>query len=659
LFDSTRCASAYEFVEKNIGLIDWLLNVDRLTVEQVKICCELPVGTPTVRKALSKCNISKRNDHPAFVQRVVVAYTVDNLTFTKVQEKFGIGAHTTEQILSPSRRPTGRTRAVDVIPDRATVKGWLKAGKSCADVGQITSLSHAAIQHRLRQLGISRYSIAGVFEEELRQLYCIDRLMCSEIAELLGNVTYIAINLALQQCGITRPDEDTKYSKEQYNIKRFGVPYHAQLPHRREISRNTPTDALTIRVPALLDATLLAEMMTGNSLAGVSKQLGVSDLTVAKYCDMYGIEYRTKVERETELKSGSYQKYLKLILLPDTRGHTHEIVSPQDWVGINTKINIRCATHGLFHPTFNNYRLFNVGCIKCQGGTSKPEKELFAYIQSLCPTSVPNDRVVLNRKELDVLCVDKKAAFELNGVYWHSSNVPRDTHNATRHVQKTEACSSAGLKLFHIWDAEWTDAANNLKWKSVIANSLGHSIKIFGRHTTITTVDKRTADEFFDKNHLQGKCVGNVVNVALLNCGELVSVMSFGRSRYDKSVQWELLRSCTILHHTVVGGMSKMFKHFVQEHQPTSVVSYANRRWSDGKVYAKMGFGYCGATAPNYWYTKDCITLESRLKYQKHKLRALFPDCPVTMTEEEIMFANKYSKIYDSGQLKFVWPPHS
>lgn len=657
LFDPARYTSTYEFVEKNVGLIDWLLNVDRLTVDQVKIRCQLPATVSTIRKAMGRSHITKRNNHPVFVQRVVSAYVVDNLTLAQVQQHFVIGPAAAKQILLQLRQ-TDRAIAITAIPDRATVKRWLKAGKTYADIAQMTSLPPATIQHRLRQLEISRYSIAGVFEDELRQLYCIDKLMCSEIAKILGNVTYTAVNLALQECQITRPVEDSRYSKEQYNLKRFGVLYPTQLPHRREISRSTPTEALIARVPTLLNAALLAEMLVDNTLLDVSKQLGVSDHTVAKYCDMHGIQYQTKTERETELKNGSYQKYLELALLPDIRGYAHEIVPPLDWAGVNTKINIRCQTHGLFHPTFNNYRLFNVGCIKCQGGTSKPEKELFEYVKSLYPTAVPNDRVVLNRKELDVLCYDKKVAFELNGVYWHSSNVPHDKHNATRHLQKTDGCNTAGLKLFHIWDAEWIDTTNNLKWKSVIANSLGHSDKIFGRHTTITTVGKRVADKFFDKNHLQGKCVGNTVNVALLHNGEMVSVMSFGRSRYDKSMQWELLRSCTILHHTVVGGMSKMFKYFVQEYHPTSVVSYANRRWSNGNVYTKMGFSYCGTTAPNYWYTKDCITMESRLKYQKHKLRVLFPDCPITMTEEEIMFANKYLKIYDSGQLKFVWTPH-
>ena len=129
--------------------------------------------------------------------------------------------------------------------------------------------------------------------------------------------------------------------------------------------------------------------------------------------------------------------------------------------------------------------------------------------------------------------------------------------------------------------------------------------------------------------------------------------MTFSKCRFDKKHEWELLRFCNKLGYHVPGGASKLLKYFERNYNPKSLVSYADRRWSQGKVYEKLGFTFSHASAPNYWYWKDRYLLESRVKYQKHKLKTILEKFDETKTEVENMQDNGYNRIFDCGNLVY------
>ena len=128
--------------------------------------------------------------------------------------------------------------------------------------------------------------------------------------------------------------------------------------------------------------------------------------------------------------------------------------------------------------------------------------------------------------------------------------------------------------------------------------------------------------------------------------------MTFGKCRFDKKHEWEMLRFCSKLGYHVVGGAGKLLKHFEKTYQPKSLVSYADRRWSQGKLYKALGFKLNHASGPNYWYFKN-LKLESRIKYQKYKLKDILEVFDESKTEVENMIANGYHMIYDCGNLVF------
>lgn len=58
-------------------------------------------------------------------------------------------------------------------------------------------------------------------------------------------------------------------------------------------------------------------------------------------------------------------------------------------------------------------------------------------------------------------------------------------------------------------------------------------------------------------------------------------------------------------------------------------------------------------TPPNYFYFKG-LNLESRVKYQKHKLKKLLKQFDDTKTETSNMFQNNFRKIFDAGNKTYI-----
>ena len=168
--------------------------------------------------------------------------------------------------------------------------------------------------------------------------------------------------------------------------------------------------------------------------------------------------------------------------------------------------------------------------------------------------------------------------------------------------------------------------------------------------------DNKLVRSFLDENHIQG-FVGSKIKIGLFYENELVSLMTFGDRRVamgKKSTnigEFELLRFCNKLNTNVVGGASKLFKYFIKTYNPVEITTYADRSFSQGKLYETLGFKLLGKTEPNYYYVVDGIR-KHRFNYRKDKLikEGFDPD----KTEHQIMLERKIYRIYNSGNLKFI-----
>ena len=255
-------------------------------------------------------------------------------------------------------------------------------------------------------------------------------------------------------------------------------------------------------------------------------------------------------------------------------------------------------------------------------------------------------------KELDIYTPSKNIAIEFNGVFHHSDE--RKPNNY--HVNKYNECKAKGIQLISIWEDLYITKYNIVK--SVLLSKLGiYSNKIYGRKCNIGIVDSKTANKFYEDNHIQGACNASI-HYALIYNDDIVSMMSFGKRSLGKDcdIQWELIRYCSLLNTCVIGGASKLFNRFIHDYNPTKIISWSSNDISDGSMYKKLGFEFVNSSS-SYWYvSKQSCKRYHRSVFSKANMikRGIITEDD-KRTEREIAIDMKFRRIFDTGQTKWIW----
>lgn len=323
-------------------------------------------------------------------------------------------------------------------------------------------------------------------------------------------------------------------------------------------------------------------------------------------------------------------------------------LSMTEYTTSDKKVSLKCNECGRTFEIEANSLLQGHGCPYHNVNSSLKEKEIAEYIKSKGFEVLQNGRTVLDGKELDIYVPERKLAIEFDGVFWHNEN----NKDRDYHLLKTEACERKGIRLVHVFEDEW--ASKRHVWESMIDNLLNATkAKIYARKCLIMEVPADVSVSFLEENHLQGHCPSSI-KLGLYFNGELVSLMTFGKSRHfigNGKYQYELLRFCNKLGTTVIGGASKLLKHFIEEYKPQSIISYADRRWSNGNLYRQLGFEFLHYSKPNYYYVIG-NKRKNRFNYRKSMLVKKY-GCPESMSERDFCLSQKWYRIYDCGCLCF------
>lgn len=290
-----------------------------------------------------------------------------------------------------------------------------------------------------------------------------------------------------------------------------------------------------------------------------------------------------------------------------------------------------------------NEQLDKIG--KNYSHSSKDEQEIIKFIKSKYDGKIiENDRNIIFPKELDIYIPNKNVAIEFDGLYWHSTEHQK---NKNYHLNKTISCEEKHIRLIHIFEDEWRNKQDIVK--SIILSSLGiYEQKIFARKCEIKEIDDSVFRNFCNENHIQGEC-NSSERLGLFYNGELVQCVGFGKSRFTKNEN-ELIRMVTKLNTQVIGGFSKLMKHYGK-----NCISYIDRRLFDGKGYNSSGFEYILTNKPNYYYTKKFERFY-RMNFTKQNIAKKFPnEYNPNLTEEQNMENLGYYRIYDCGTIKVKW----
>ena len=327
----------------------------------------------------------------------------------------------------------------------------------------------------------------------------------------------------------------------------------------------------------------------------------------------------------------------------------------EDYINNRQKLHCVCPNGHDYHVSWSNWHQYNSKCPKCkEWGTSSQEISLITFVKDLYPNIIEHDRSLILPYELDIVIPDKKIAIEYCGLYWHSELAGKDKNY---HLNKLTACENKGYRLITIFEDELLANKNIVfsRLKNIL--NISQSKIVYGRNCTIREITMSAASDFCNFNHIQGYGSGAAIRLGAFCNGELLSVMTFGRPSIAKGRKnnsdfvWELHRFCSKLDYRVLGIASKLLKYFRINYEWNEIYSYADRRWSCGNVYDKIGFEFAGSLRPNYWYIKGQKRIHRfGLRKQKDESRH--------KTEWEIRQSQGWNRIWDCGNLKYVMKKH-
>ncbi len=208
----------------------------------------------------------------------------------------------------------------------------------------------------------------------------------------------------------------------------------------------------------------------------------------------------------------------------------------------------------------------------------------------------------------------------------------------------SEAYERKGWLLIHLWEDVWNSKRPIVR--SRLSSLLGNFKRVHARQTVVRRIDKPAAGAFFEHNHLQGSPQVKHKYGLFLN-DELVAAASFSAARpmvrhAATFHSYELVRFANLSGHVVTGGLSKLLAQFIADVQPDDIMSYADRDWSLGRSYEKLGFTFVENTPPQLFY----IHPQEQVRYYLQRL-------PGGRHEDELL-AKGYLRIYNAGNKKYL-----
>lgn len=388
-------------------------------------------------------------------------------------------------------------------------------------------------------------------------------------------------------------------------------------------------------------------LMHKYGVANISQIDSVIEKKRKTFNDKYGTPHPLKSTKgKLQIQETNRKNHFRDIICK--YNHVIPLFNEEEYVGVLSHYMWKCRKCGNEFEDYIRDGHLPV-CKKCNpvfNGTSNIEKEIQEWICSIDIRAINNKKFIHDgvKYELDIFIPDLKIGIEIDGLYWHSESKVGKTYHRDKTIFFMK---NYGIQVIHVFENEWHQKKDIVK--SIIQSKLGINRKIYARNTNIVLIDSTVARSFLDENHIQGY-IPSSIRLGLYHNNELSAVATFGKSRYNRNYEFELLRFSTTKFINVVGGFSKMIMYFIRNYTK-SLISYVDLRYFDGHGYIKNGFKPIHVTEPNYFYFNNNHTLHSRIEYQKHKLKSKLSKYNDSLTEYENMANNGYSRIYDCGNM--------
>lgn len=241
---------------------------------------------------------------------------------------------------------------------------------------------------------------------------------------------------------------------------------------------------------------------------------------------------------------------------------------------------------------------------------------------------------------------------EIDPTPWHNSTFSPTgaIRGKEYHANKSKTAFDNGFHCIHLFD--WDD-------KNKAIYLLRDTQSIGARKCLLKEVSKQDAIDFINKHHMQDYA-RDKVRLGLYLGDELVSIMTFGKPRYNRNYEWEIIRYCSSK--KIIGGAQKLFTHFIKSYNPSSIITYCDKSKFSGGTYERLGFSLLRSGSPSkHWYnmqtgehyTDNLIRQQGFSRVVNHR-DAKDDDLP-TSDNNELMVEHGFVEVWDCGQDTYVW----
>jgi hypothetical protein len=294
---------------------------------------------------------------------------------------------------------------------------------------------------------------------------------------------------------------------------------------------------------------------------------------------------------------------------------------------------------------------------------SKPNLKWFELIKNEFDTECEKEHSI-NRFSYDLkienTLIDINPTFSHNSTYGYAYVKGFTTENnpipSDHHFNRWKLAKDNGYTLISIYDN-----MSETKMLNVIRSKIGkNEIKIGARKCEVKEISQKECNLFLDEYHIQNRAVGQKHCVTLFYENELVGVMTFGKSRFNKNYDWELVRLCFKPNITVQGGVSRMWNYFKRMYNPTSCICYLNLNLGGDDIHLN-DFKFVKYNKPaGYWiHLKTGRTITNNSLRFKGASRFIGDDdlikYPKGTDNREIMKLEGFVEMYDNGNVVYEY----
>lgn len=210
--------------------------------------------------------------------------------------------------------------------------------------------------------------------------------------------------------------------------------------------------------------------------------------------------------------------------------------------------------------------------------------------------------------------------------------------------------SHPGKETIFLYEDRWFREGDLLK-RRLLAH-LGSFRSVFARKCEVRSIAPQDASQFLTRYHSYGN-TRSKYKYGMFCGGDLIAVSTFSAPRKMKRLvggeivdldSYEWVRYASLPDCRISGGMGKMLQKFVEDVHPQEVMSYADREWSEGKAYMKLGFERVETKPPIDFYVDT--TNWSRISAKKIANDKAYQGLDTSQP--------RYVKIHNLGSVKYL-----